>query len=104
MSTTFWATSSQSPFLSALTIPTAYCRQRKHPYAALLWLEFLASPEGQKLLDEAGPYEGSLFVRGTVQEETARGKKKSVIDWNHYTRVDEYERKIVEAYGFPKAE
>ncbi len=76
----------------------------EHPYAALLWLEFLASPEGQKLLDEAGPYEGSVFVPGTVQEEAVRGKRKSVIDWNHYTKVQEYERKIVEAYGFPKAE
>ena len=76
----------------------------EHPYAALLWLEFLASAEGQKLLDEAGPYEGSVFVRGTVQEAAARGKRKSVIDWNHYTRVQEYEGKIVQAYGFPKAE
>jgi ABC-type Fe3+ transport system substrate-binding protein len=76
----------------------------EHPYAALLWLEFLASANGQKLLDQAGPYEGSVFVRGTVQEEAARGKKKSIIDWDHYTRVQEYERKIVEAYGFPKAE
>ena len=58
-----------------------------HPYAALLWLEFLASPEGQKLLDEAGPYEGSVFVPGTVQEAAARGKKKSVNDWDHYTKV-----------------
>jgi iron(III) transport system substrate-binding protein len=76
----------------------------EHPHAALLWLEFLASPEGQKLLDEAGPYEGSVFVPGTVQEEAGRGKRKSVIDWNHYTKVQEYERKIVEAYGFPKTE
>ena len=76
----------------------------EHPYAALLWLEFLASADGQKLLDQAGPYEGSVFVRGTVQEEAARGKRKSVIDWDHYTKVQEYERKIVEAYGFPKAE
>jgi iron(III) transport system substrate-binding protein len=87
-----------------LNDPYSVLHTAEHPYAALLWLEFLASPEGQKLLDEAGPYEGSLFVRGTVQEEAARGKKKSVIDWDHYMKVQEYERKIVEAYGFPKAE
>jgi ABC-type Fe3+ transport system substrate-binding protein len=87
-----------------LNDPYSVLQTAEHPYAALLWLEFLASPEGQKLLDEAGPYEGSLFVRGTVQEEAARGKKKSVIDWDHYIKVQEYERKIVEAYGFPKAE
>ena len=76
----------------------------EHPHAALLMLEFVASPEGQKALDEQGQYEGSLFVRGTVQEQAVRGKKLSLVDWNHYTKTQEYLKKIVEAYGFPVAE
>jgi ABC-type Fe3+ transport system substrate-binding protein len=76
----------------------------EHPYAGLLMLEFVASPEGQKVLDDLGPYEGSLFVRGTVQEQAVRGKKLSLVDWNHYTKIQEYLKKIVEAYGFPRAE
>jgi ABC-type Fe3+ transport system substrate-binding protein len=76
----------------------------EHPYAGLLMLEFVASPEGQKVLDEQGQYEGSLFVRGTVQEQAVRGKKLSLVDWNHYTKTQEYLKKIVEAYGFPVAE
>lgn len=79
-------------------------RSAEHPYAALLWLEFIASPEGQKILDENGPYEGSVFVRGTVQEQAVRGKKLSLIDWSYYNKIEEYEKKIVEAYGFPRAE
>jgi ABC-type Fe3+ transport system substrate-binding protein len=73
------------------------------PYAGLLWLEFLASPEGQKILDQHGPYEASVFIPGTVQEKAARGKILSVVDWNHYSKTQEYEDKIIEAYGFPKA-
>jgi ABC-type Fe3+ transport system substrate-binding protein len=75
-----------------------------HPYAALLWLEFLASPEGQKVLDQQGPYEGSIFVSGTVQEQAARGRQLSVVDWNHFSKTPEYQKKIVEAYGFPRAD
>jgi ABC-type Fe3+ transport system substrate-binding protein len=74
------------------------------PFSGLLWLEFLTSPEGQKILDEHGPYEGSVFIPGTVQEQAARGKKLSVVDWNHYSKTQEYEKKIVEAYGFPQAQ
>ena len=76
----------------------------EHPYSALLWLEFLASPEGQKIFDKAGPYEGSVFIPGTVQEQAVRGKKLSVVDWHHYTKIEEYQKKIIEAYGFPSAE
>jgi ABC-type Fe3+ transport system substrate-binding protein len=76
----------------------------EHPYAGLLMLEFVASPEGQKVLDGQGQYEGSLFVRGTVQEQAIRGKKLSLVDWNNYTKTQEHLKKIVEAYGFPRAE
>jgi ABC-type Fe3+ transport system substrate-binding protein len=79
-------------------------RTAENPYAALLWLEFLASPEGQKILDENGPYEGSAFVQGTVQEQAVRTKKLSVVDWKHFTKIQDYEKKIIEAYGFPRAE
>ncbi len=62
------------------------------------------SSDGQKLLDQHGPYEASVFVSGTIQEQAIRGKKLSVVDWNHYIKTPEYQKKIVEAYGFPRAE
>ena len=74
-----------------------------YPYAGLLWLEFLASTEGQKLIDEYWPLGASVLSPGSAQEELTRGKKISLVDWNHMTKVDDYVNKIVEAMGFPKA-
>ena len=76
----------------------------ERPYAALLWLEFVASADGQKVLEEGGPYEGSVFIQGTVQEKAVRGKKQSLVDWRHYAKMPEYMKRVVEAYGFPRAE
>jgi ABC-type Fe3+ transport system substrate-binding protein len=72
------------------------------PYAALLWLEFVSSPEAQKLIESG--YKGSIFSPGTTAFQMARAKKVSLVDWRHYTKMQEYLRLVVEAYGFPKAE
>jgi iron(III) transport system substrate-binding protein len=75
----------------------------QYPYAGLLWLEYMASAEGQKIMDEQWPFGASLFVPGSAQEEVTRGKKISLIDWGHYTKLDDYLNKAVEAMGFPTA-
>ena len=75
----------------------------QYPYAGLLWLEYMASPEGQKIMDEQWPFGASLFAPGSAQEEVTRGKKLSLIDWSHYTKLDDYMNKAVEAMGFPTA-
>ena len=75
----------------------------QYPYAALLWLEYQASPEGQKIMDDHWPFGASLFAPGSAQEEVTRGKKLSLIDWGHYTKLDDYINKAVEAMGFPTA-
>jgi ABC-type Fe3+ transport system substrate-binding protein len=75
----------------------------EHPHAALLWLEFHASPEGQKVLEDHGPFQASLFTTGSSTERETRGKKLSEVDWEQLGKLDEYEAKIIEAYGFPKA-
>ena len=71
-------------------------------YAALLWLEFVSSPEAQKLIESG--YKGSIFSPGTTAFQVARTKKISLVDWRHYTKMQEYLRLVVEAYGFPKAD
>jgi ABC-type Fe3+ transport system substrate-binding protein len=73
------------------------------PYAGLLWLEYQASPEGQKIMDDQWPYGASVFAPGSAQENVTRGKKLSIIDWSHYTKLDDYINKAVEAMGFPTA-
>ena len=74
-----------------------------YPYSALLWLEFTASAEGLKIMDDYWPLGASVLAPGSVQSQLARGKKLSIIDWNHYGKLDDYLNKIVEAMGFPKA-
>jgi len=76
----------------------------EHPYAALLWLEFLASPEGQDIIDKYEPLRASVYTPGSVIEQVTRGKKLSIVDWDHFTKFQDYQEKIFAAYGFPKAD
>ncbi len=75
-----------------------------HPCAALLWLEFLVTPEAQQIIDKYEPFRASVFSSGSVVSQEVRGKKLSVVDWNHFAKFDGYTAKIFEAYGFPKAQ
>lgn len=76
--------------------------QNRH--AALLWLEWMVGPEGQKLADEHEPLGSSVHVRGSAVEQELRGKKLSLVSWEHHQKMEEWQAKVVEAYGFPKAE
>jgi ABC-type Fe3+ transport system substrate-binding protein len=92
------------PIPTRLSDTTAVFASAAHPYAALLWLEFLVSPKGQKIADENEPYGASLFLAGSAQESVTRGKKLSLVDWEHFDKMQGYQEKVVEAYGFPKAD
>ncbi len=83
---------------------TGILNNSKNPYAALLYLEFLTGPKGQKLLDQHEPVCASIFSPYAYVTEATKGKKISLVNWDHYNKTDGYIAKIVEAYGFPKAE
>ena len=74
-----------------------------NPHTALLWLEFQASAEGQKILDEAD-LAATIYTPGSVHEKLTRGKKVSLLTWEHFPRMGKYEEEIIKAYGFPRAE
>jgi iron(III) transport system substrate-binding protein len=74
------------------------------PHAALLWIELVATPEGQKILDDFDPFGGSTYAPGSVQSQEIKGKQISLVNWEYYTKVGEYQDKVVAAYGFPKAD
>jgi iron(III) transport system substrate-binding protein len=76
----------------------------EHPHAALLWLEFLASPEGQEIIDKYEPLKASVFTANSAISREVQGKQLSVVDWNHFAKFQEYGEKIIEALGFPKAD
>jgi iron(III) transport system substrate-binding protein len=75
-----------------------------NPHAALLWLEFVAGTEAQKLLDQHEPMVASLYTKGSAVEQELRGKRLSVISWENNEKMDQWLAKLVEASGFPKTE
>ncbi|MBI2986427.1 MAG: extracellular solute-binding protein [Deltaproteobacteria bacterium] len=87
-----------------LTLAEAIHATSKRPHAALLWFEWMASPEAQKYTDEHEPFDSSVYVRGGAVEQELRGRKLSVMGWEHHQNIDQWQAKIFEAYGFPKAE
>jgi len=74
------------------------------PHAALLWLEFLASPDGQEIIDKYSPLRASVFTPTSAAAQVIRGKELSVVGWDHFTKFQEYQEKIFAAYGLPKAD
>jgi iron(III) transport system substrate-binding protein len=75
-----------------------------HPHAALLWMEFQVSSEGQEILDKFGPADGSVYVAGSMLNTMIRGKPQSSLTWDLQKNLDQWVKRIVEAYGFPVAE
>jgi iron(III) transport system substrate-binding protein len=72
------------------------------PYAGLLWLEFVAGPETQNIINK--DLKGSVFVPGTAPYQLTQGKKVSLIAWEHAPKLEDLQKKVFEAYGFPKAQ
>jgi ABC-type Fe3+ transport system substrate-binding protein len=75
----------------------------RNPHTALLWVEWLASPETQKLMDQL-EFSSSVNVKGSLTERELHGRKLSLVDWEHYHAVDEWEKDVAKAYGFPEAD
>jgi hypothetical protein len=91
------------PIPARLTEAEAVLNTATNPYAGLLWLEFQASPEGQKILDDVD-LAASIYSPGSVHEQLTKGKQVSVLAWEHYPKMGKYEEEIVAAFGFPRAE
>jgi ABC-type Fe3+ transport system substrate-binding protein len=79
-------------------------RGARHNSAAMLFLEYVAGPEGQQILWDVEPFKSSIYAPGSKTEELARGRKTSIIDWEHIPKQHSWMDRIVAAYGFPRAE
>ena len=75
----------------------------RRPYAALLFLEYMASPEAQQILDEV-ELKASIYGSGGRLKRLIEGKKTAVADYAHFEKMEDYMARIVEAFGFPRAE
>jgi iron(III) transport system substrate-binding protein len=74
-----------------------------HPHAALLFIEHMASQEGQKVIDDYEPIKSSVYTDGEVARLT-KGKKVSVNDHRTFQNTPKWMKMVVDAYGFPRAE
>lgn len=74
-----------------------------HPYSGLLWVEFLATPEGQKIIDDYEPFNASLYSPGSKLATLIQGKKLSVNNWETVHNSERWQSMAFEAFGFPKA-
>jgi iron(III) transport system substrate-binding protein len=84
--------------------PNAVIGTAAHPYSALLWIEHLASPEAQKLIDDNEPGKASVYLPGSINETVLRGKRVSVVEWDSFAKMGQWMKMIVSAWGFPRAE
>ena len=64
----------------------------------------MASLESQRLADEHEPLGSSVHVLGGAVKQAITGKKLSVVSWEHQENMEQWQAKVLEAYGFPKAE
>jgi hypothetical protein len=68
------------------------------------FLRSMAGEDGQKILWEIEPFKSSIYAPGSKTAELVRGKKTSVIDWEHISKQHAYMEKISAAYGLPREE
>ena len=92
------------PVPNRVSEETSVAETAENPHAALLWIEFLASPEGQKIMDKYQPGSASPFSPGSILGAETRGKQLSVVQLGEHTKMEGWQEKIIEAYGFPKGE
>jgi len=84
--------------------PQGVYRLAEHPYAALLWLEFQAGPEGQKIIDQYEPLKSSIYAPGSELEKLIRGRRISLKGWDNWEAYTQWVGQLTEAFGFPKAQ
>jgi hypothetical protein len=76
----------------------------RNPYGGLLFLEYQASAEGQKIIDEREPLKASLHFPGSVAAKQLKGKKVCLNGYDTLQQSSSWEKMAVEAFGFPGAE
>jgi len=87
-----------------LTETHAIMKGARRPNAAMLFLEYASSSEGQQILWDVEPFKSSIYAPGSKTEELVRGKKTSVSDWDHLAKFQGYMEKLTAAFGFPREE
>jgi ABC-type Fe3+ transport system substrate-binding protein len=94
-----------NPLSIGLTEPESIYANARNPHAGLLWIEFLASKEGQDTVESREAGRGSLLVEGTTANKLAKSVTISLCGRGCFDRADQMaERIAVEAWGLPKVQ
>jgi ABC-type Fe3+ transport system substrate-binding protein len=76
----------------------------RNPYGGLLFLEYQASPEGQKIIDERESHKASIHFPGSVVSKQIKGKKVCLNGYDTLQASSQWEKMAIDAFGFPGAE
>jgi iron(III) transport system substrate-binding protein len=80
-----------------LTSEQAILATSQNRHAAILWLEWMASSESQKIADDQEPMGSSHLFRSGGVEQELRGKKLSWVNWEQHMNMESWMAKIFEA-------
>lgn len=80
----------------------------ERPFTALLWLEHMASPQAQTILDIEGPVSSFIpnggdfpAAEGTTNWKLVQGQETSISDWPSLSEYSKRIHRIQEIWGFP---
>jgi ABC-type Fe3+ transport system substrate-binding protein len=93
-----------NPTVVSMTEPEGISAKAKHPHAALLWMEWMASLEAQDALAQRDPGKVSFLVEGSVANRLLKDAKvKPVLcSGKCLLKAAELEQRIaVDAWGLP---
>jgi len=76
----------------------------RNPYGGLLFLEYQASAEGQKIIDERESLKASIHFPGSVVSKQVKGKRVCMNGYDTLQQSSTWEKLAIEAFGFPGAE
>jgi ABC-type Fe3+ transport system substrate-binding protein len=75
-----------------------------HLNASLLWMEFQATPEGQKVIGNYEPFNTSIYSPESALAKVIQGKKLSMNNWNTLHNTDKFLQQVFKAFGLPRAD
>jgi ABC-type Fe3+ transport system substrate-binding protein len=91
------------PLPVAFHEPEAVYARAQNRHVALLWIEFLASAEGQAVLDAVDPGRASFLVEKTLTHSLAKGANVSVCGTGCRDREDNLIKRIAaDTWGLPQ--
>ena len=82
----------------------AIANTARNPYSGLLWFEFQASAEGQKIIDEYDGLNSFIYAPNSGMAKATQGKKLSLNSWDTIQNTGKWEQMAFKALGFPRTD